>query len=109
MQYLFEDISEIQHFIEQAKNENIDSLFLKYKSIWEKIVVASDDNLIVLLAADSIYSYFQDKFATTHYDIFIGGPGSGKGAILIGIKYLGYRVVLSADMSGANSRPIKFR
>jgi hypothetical protein len=41
-------------------------------------------------------------FSTTHYDMFVGAPNSGKGAILLGFKYLGYRVVIASDMSGAN-------
>lgn len=100
--YLFKDMTEIEYFIEQAQKETLDSLFAKHKSVWKQIVVASDDGLIILLASDSVYSYFQDKFATTHYDMFVGGPGSGKGAILNGFRYLGYRVVLASDMSGAN-------
>ena len=100
--YQFKDVAEIEYFIEQAQKETVDSLFVKHKSIWKQIVVASDDGLIILLASDSVYSYFQDKFATTHYDMFVGGPGSGKGAILNGFRYLGYRVVLASDMSGAN-------
>ena len=100
--YPFKDVTEIEYFIEQAQKETVDSLFAKHKSVWKQIVVASDDRLIILLASDSVYSYFQDKFATTHYDMFVGGPGSGKGAILNGFRYLGYRVVLASDMSGAN-------
>jgi hypothetical protein len=34
--------------------------------------------------------------------MFVGAPNSGKGAILLGFKYLGYRVVMASDMSGAN-------
>src|SRR6188472_1528726 len=100
--YSFKDVAEIECFIEQAQKETVDSLFAKQKSVWKQIVVSSDDGLITLLASDSVYSYFQDKFATTHYDMFVGGPGSGKGAILNGFRYLGYRVVLASDMSGAN-------
>ena len=32
----------------------------------------------------------------------VGPPDSGKGAILVTFKYLGYRVVVASDMSGAN-------
>ena len=99
--YTFANIDEINYFIKQAQVETIDSLFLKHKSIWKKIVVA-DNEIINLLAIDSVYSYFQDKFSTTHYDMFVGAPNSGKGAILLGFKYLGYRVVIASDMSGAN-------
>jgi hypothetical protein len=71
------------------------------KSIWVKIVVA-DEEQIILLTTDSIFTFFQDQFATTHYTMIVGPVGSGKGAILIGFKYLGYRVLFASDMSGAN-------
>lgn len=41
-------------------------------------------------------------FDTTHYDLIVGPPRSGKGVILITFKLLGYRVVLAADLSGPN-------
>jgi len=99
--YTFANLDEINYFIKQAQAETIDSLFLKHKSIWKKIV-AADNKVIGLLAMDSVYSYFQDRFAATHYDMFVGAPESGKGAMLTGFKYLGYRVVVASDMSGAN-------
>jgi hypothetical protein len=99
--YTFANVDEISFFVDRARKETIDSLFLKHKSIWKKIVVA-DNEVINLLAIDSLYSYFQDKFSTTHYDMFVGTPNSGKDAILLGFKYLGYRVVVASDMSGAN-------
>jgi hypothetical protein len=99
--YAFANTEEINLYIKQAQKETIDSLFQKHKSIWKKLVVA-DNEVINLLSIDSLYSHFQDKFSTTHYDLFVGGPGSGKGAILRGFKYLGYRVVAASDMSGAN-------
>jgi hypothetical protein len=99
--YTFANIDEIKFFVDRARKETIDSLFLKHKSIWKKIVVA-DTAVLNLLAIDSVYSYFQDRFSTTHYDMFVGAPYSGKGAILLGFKYLGYRVIVASDMSGAN-------
>jgi hypothetical protein len=78
--YTFRDIEEVKYFIKQAQEETIDSLFLKHKSIWKKVVVA-DNEVIVFLAIDSLYSYFQDKFSTTHYDMFVGAPNSGKGVL----------------------------
>jgi hypothetical protein len=99
--YTFANIDEVKFFVDRARKETIDSLFLKHKSIWKKIVIA-DTEVLNLLAIDSVYSYFQDKFSTTHYDMFVGAPNSGKGAILLGFKYLGYRVVVASDMSGAN-------
>ena len=98
----FRDISEIKYFIEQANKESIHSLFSKSKSLWKHFVVAKDNDTITLLAVDQVYTYFQDLFATTHYDMVTGSPGSGKSAILGTMKALGYRVVLASDMSGAN-------
>jgi hypothetical protein len=86
--YTFANVGEIKFYIERVKSETIDTLFQKHKSIWKKIVVA-DNEVIGLLAIDSLYSYFQDEFSTTHYDMFVGPPNSGKGAILLGFKYLG--------------------
>jgi hypothetical protein len=99
--YAFRDMEEIKYFIEQAQKETIDSLYFKSKSLWKKFV-AADEEQIILLAADSVFSYFQDKFVTTHYVMIIGPPGSGKGAILVSFKYLAYRTILASDMSGAN-------
>jgi hypothetical protein len=100
--YTFRNTEEIQYFIDQARRESIHSLLAKAKSLWKHFVVAKDNDTIVLLAIDQVYSYFQDLFATTHYDIITGPPGSGKGAILSTMKALGYRVVLASDMTGAN-------
>jgi hypothetical protein len=52
--YAFKDIAEIEYFIKQAYVETIDSIFLKHKSIWKKIVVTNNE-VITLLATDSIY------------------------------------------------------
>jgi hypothetical protein len=50
--------------------------------------VVADTEQIILLAADSIFTFFQDLFASTHYTMVVGPPGSGKGAILVTFKYL---------------------
>lgn len=98
----FKNLTEIEYFINQAKNETIGSLFLRHKSLWGRLVVTQNESEIIFLAIDSMYSQFQDLFETTHYDLLYGDPGSGKGAKLITFKLLGYRVVLAADLSGAN-------
>ncbi len=54
------------------------------------------------LAADVIYTYFQDEFGTTHYIICIGDNSSGKNAILMTFASLGYRVLLATSVSAAN-------
>ena len=55
--YTFANIEEIKLFIGRAHKETIDSLFLKHKSIWKKIV-AANNKVISLLAIDSVYSFF---------------------------------------------------
>jgi hypothetical protein len=100
--YVFQDEDDIRSFIKQAKEETIHSILSKSKSLWKYFVVAKDNDTITLLAIDQVYSHFQDLFATTHYVMVTGSPGSGKGAILGTMKALGYRVVLASDMSGAN-------
>lgn len=100
--YPFQDEDDIRYVIQQADKETIHSLLSKSISLWKSFVVAKDNDTIVFLAVDQMYSYFQDLFATTHYDMVTGSPGSGKGAILGTMKALGYRVVLASDMSGAN-------
>lgn len=100
--YTFKDIDEIKYFIERAKKETVHSLYFKSKALWKCFVVAKDNDTITLLAVDQLYAYFQDLFPTTHYDMVTGSPGSGKNAILVTMKQLGYRVILASDTSGAN-------
>jgi hypothetical protein len=100
--YEFDNIDEIRNFIELASTIHIDDLFFLAKSIWNDLVSTNEKELITLLAADTIVSYFQERFVTTHYLLLTGPPGWGKGAILLTFKLLGYRVVLAGDMSGAN-------
>ena len=54
--------------MERAKNETIDSLYKHAKQITEDYNDQKKEK-VVLLAIDIIWSYFQDKFPTTHYDI----------------------------------------
>jgi hypothetical protein len=98
-QYQSED--EIKQIIEVAKTKTIDDIYSEAKTIWEKFVIATPEQ-ISLLTADSIFTYFQDRFVTTHYVMMVARVGSGKGAVLITFSYLGYRVILAGNMSGAS-------
>jgi hypothetical protein len=51
---------------------------------------------------DIIFSYFQDKFATTHYDSIVGDNDSGKSSLGITFEGLAYRPVYMTDPSAAN-------
>jgi DNA polymerase I len=99
--FQYEREDEINRIIEVAKTKSIDELYFWSKSVWEKFVIATAEQ-ITLLAADSIFTFFQDSFVTTHYTMLVARVGSGKGAILITFSYLGYRVILGGNMSGAS-------
>lgn len=77
--YEFKDLNEIFGYVERARKCDIGSIFNALKPI-----VASYNDQIpekqTLLTIDVIWSYFQDRFPTTRYNIVLGGNGSGKSA-----------------------------
>jgi hypothetical protein len=87
--------------LEKARNETLSSLYRKVKAIWLKYIDA-DDFHISICAADTIFTYYQDKIGLTHYLFFVGSPGSGKSNNLLVLKYLAYRNFTSTDMTAAN-------
>jgi hypothetical protein len=99
--YKFESEEELEGCFTKARNETFDSLFTKVRSNFRKYVNVPEHTLTVL-SADILYSYFQDKFGTTHYNIFIGENGSGKNSALLVFKHLGYRVFYVTAASAAN-------
>jgi hypothetical protein len=100
--YSFKDIEEVKYFITLAKEKSIYDLFLMSESLWKQLMIAKHEHVITYFATDTIYSYFQDLFPTTHYTMIIGTPGAGKGAILVSFKLQGYRAVAAAGMTGAS-------
>ena len=70
-------MDEVFSYVERAKKENINSLYLQAKQIAFDYNDQTKDKLR-LLAIDTVWSYSQDKFPTTHYDIVLGGNGSAK-------------------------------
>ena len=64
--YEFADIQEVKFYREKAEKECEGSLFEKAKCIVQKYN-NQDAHKLILLAADIVWSYFQDKFSTTHY------------------------------------------
>src|SRR5919197_5476250 len=99
--YEFGNIEEVQKFINEAKNNNIESLYLKAKGIVRKYV-DQEEPIIVILAADIIWSYFQDLFPTTHYINVTGDNETGKSTIGYAFQYTGYRPVKASTISTAN-------
>jgi hypothetical protein len=100
--YIFESKDKFYQYVENGKNEaDLYSLFKQVKSIWKKYVDA-DNFHISICAADTIFSYLQDKIGLTHYLFFIGNNGSGKSNNLVIFHYLGYRNMMSTDVTAAN-------
>jgi hypothetical protein len=99
--YIFASAEELEEYLKRARNETFDTFLSKVKSIY-KIYVNTEEHYITILAADTIYSYFQDKFPTVHYNIFVGDNGSGKNSALLVYKYLGYRVFYVTAASAPN-------
>jgi len=99
--YAFKSEQEFFEFVKKTKDENLDSLYKKVKSIWKKYVDA-DDFHISICAADTIFTYFQDKIGLTHYLFFVGGNGSGKSNNLTVLHFVAYRNMMSSGMTAAN-------
>jgi hypothetical protein len=99
--YAFESEDELKKYLERAKNESFDTLYLKVKSIFKQFVDV-EEKYLVLLAASTMLSYFQDKFGTIYYIIIVGDNGSGKNSALLVYRYLGYRVFYVTAASAAN-------
>ncbi len=99
--YIFESPEELEQYLERARNETFDSLYQRVKPIYSRYVNAETHHISVL-SADTIYSYFQDKFPTLHYNIFVGDNGSGKNSALLTYRLLGYRVFYVTSASAPN-------
>ncbi len=99
--YLFESPDELELYLQRARNESLDSLYSKTKVIYSKYVNI-EDHILCILSADTIYSYFQDKFPTLHYNIFVGDNGSGKNSALLLFRHLGYRAFYVVSASAPN-------
>jgi hypothetical protein len=59
-EYSFNSFEKVQYFIDLAKQETLDSLKTRVKTILEKYIDI-DDDFINILAADIIFTYFQDR------------------------------------------------
>jgi hypothetical protein len=99
--YIFASREEFDKYIERVKGETLDTLYKKVKSIWAKYIDA-DNFHISLCAADTIFTYFQDKLGMTHYLFFVGGNDTGKSNNLRIIHEIGYRNFLSLGITDAN-------
>jgi hypothetical protein len=103
-EYSFKSVKEIDDYVIRALKEYTDytgSLFTKIKGIWSKYIDANEDHLTIC-AADTIFSYFQDKLGMTHYLLFVGDNGTGKSNNLKVLQHLGYRALFDTSITTAN-------
>jgi hypothetical protein len=102
MPYTYDtDIDEANLIKDQIKNTTIESF---YKEVLELVMLFNiqDKDKQVLIAANIIWSYFQDKFPTCHYPTITGKPGSGKTSVGHTFGALGYRPIYQVDPSAPN-------
>lgn len=100
-EYSFTSVEEITNYQSRAKKENLDTLYQKVKNIWKKYLDIDEDS-IVLCAADTIFTYFQDRLGLTHYLLFVGDNNSGKSNALRIFENLGYRPMFDTSITPAN-------
>jgi hypothetical protein len=99
--YEFKNGEELIHCLKKLHFETIDTLYQKSKNIIQRYV-AQDLNIQKLIATDIVWTYFQDKFSTVHYDSIVGDNTSGKTAAGDTIEETAYRTVAMTDPSAAN-------
>lgn len=92
---------ELYTYIKRAKSETIESLFKQVLEIVEQYN-AQDEYKLILMATDIVWSYFQDKFGTTHYVGVVGDNGSGKSTAGNTFEALAYRCANTTNPSAAN-------
>lgn len=89
--YSFDSIDELQQTIQTAKLHTASTLFLKVKDWASKFYDTDIEEYINLIAADIVFTYFQDRIGITHYIFVHGDPDQGKGAILETFNQIAYR------------------
>lgn len=99
--YKFSNMEEVITYLDRAKRETPGSLYQKGK-LFVSAYNDQDEEVTILITSVVVWSYFQDKFGTTHYDEIVGDNGSGKSTIGHTFESIGYRPVNMTDPSAAN-------
>jgi hypothetical protein len=99
--YEFVDTAELSDYVKRARHETIDSLYHKALGI-VKLFNDQDDYKQSIIAIDLVWSYFQDKFGTTHYLGVTGDNDSGKSSIGNTFEAVAYRCVNMTSPSAPN-------
>jgi hypothetical protein len=99
--YEFVNAIELSDYVRRAKDETINSLYRKALDI-VKLFNDQDNYKQNIIAVDIVWSYFQDKFGTTHYLGVTGDNDSGKSSIGNTFEAIGYRCVNMTSPSAPN-------
>jgi hypothetical protein len=99
--YEFANDEELQYYLNKSKEMSIYSIYQAWKSIVKKYN-DQDEHKQILITTDLVWTYFQDKFPTTHYHAAIGDNGSGKSSIGDTFEYGAYRCVNLTNPSAPN-------
>jgi hypothetical protein len=97
----FEDEIELENFVAMSKTLKIDMLFTKTNEMVSKFIV-HHKHVIDYFSALILFSYFQDKYPTVPYTMFVADNGSGKSSVGDLFEMLGYRCVNMTDPTTAN-------
>ncbi len=99
--YEFENMEELDILVNEVRQKSTSDFYKKTKLIVSKYV---DQKPIVIniITVDLLFSYFQDRFPTTHYLFFVGNNGVGKSVIGELFELIAYRGVMMTDPSAAN-------
>lgn len=98
--YQFTDKKELVTTFLDAKKQDLDTLLLTSKSIISKYN-DQEEHKLNSISSDVIWSYFQDRFATTRYEVLVGGVGSGKSALAATFGAMGYRPITTTNPTPA--------
>ncbi|HET6590712.1 MAG TPA: hypothetical protein VFG45_11175 [Candidatus Nitrosocosmicus sp.] len=97
----FKDKDHLESIIKQCKVMTISGLYQRIKQIVSKYI-DQEQFIINFITADIIFSYFLDRFPTTHYLFFVGTNDVGKSTIGDVLEHLCYRGVKMTSPSVAN-------
>lgn len=97
----FKNEIELKKFVDKCHTLTIDMLFNKINEMVSKFII-HHGYVKDYYSALILFSYFQDKFPTVPYTMFVADNGSGKSSIGDFFEMLGYRCVNMTDPTTAN-------
>ncbi len=92
---------ELDKYVRLSNAESIETLYQKTLSFLKRYN-DQDEYKQILIATDIMWSYFQDRFSTTHYQSVVGDNDSGKSTVGATFEALAYRCVNTTNPSAAN-------